>query len=184
LPDLLYSPGNRFLDPRRVLVGAGLRPGQTVGDFGSGAGYYATAAAEIVGEHGQVYAIDIQEPALANVMSEARLHKIRNIITMQCDLEKSDFCPVPHVSCDAVILANILHQAANRQEVVKSAYRALKSGGIVVVIEWEPQGAVFGPSVESRISEQEVSELFTKTGFRPGRQIPTDPYHYAVTYIK
>jgi ubiquinone/menaquinone biosynthesis C-methylase UbiE len=181
---MLYSPGNRFLDPKRVLVGSGLRPGYVVGDFGAGGGYYATAAAEIVGDKGVVYAVDVQEPALQHIMSESRLRSLRNITTLQCDLEKNDHCPVPQISCDAVILANILHQAQNKNEIAKTAYRALKSGGYVLVVEWEPQEAVFGPAVETRISEQEVAAIFTSMGFRPGRQIATDPYHYAVTYVK
>ena len=181
---MLYSPGNRFLDPHKVLVGAGLRPGMVVGDFGSGHGFFAVASAEIVGEAGTVYAVDIQEEPLRNLTSEIRLRSLRNIKTIRCDLEKVDSCPVPAVSCDAVIVANILHQAPNKKEIVANIYRALKTGGFVVIVEWEPQGSAFGPAAESRLSEQDVAELFTKNGFKPGRKIPTDPYHYAVTYVK
>ncbi len=180
----MYSPGNKFLDPYKVLVGAGLRPGMVIGDFGAGNGFYATASAEIVGDKGMVYAIDIQEDPLRHITSEARLRKLRNITTLRCDLEKADFCPVPPVSCDIVILANILHQAPNKQAVVAATYKALKTGGYALVIEWEPQGAAFGPAVETRLSEEDVAELFTNNGLKPGRKVPADPYHYAVTYVK
>lgn len=180
----LYSPGNKFIDPHSVLVGAGLKPGMIVGDYGAGGGYYAVAAGKIVGENGLVYAIDIQEAPLQHVMADARLNGLRNIKTMRCDLEKADFCPVPAVSCDVVILANILHQAKDRKAVVQTAYKALKTGGYVVVIEWEPQGAAFGPKAHERLSEHDTAELMTSNGFKPGRKVPADPYHYVVTYVK
>ncbi|OGE86333.1 MAG: hypothetical protein A3J48_02440 [Candidatus Doudnabacteria bacterium RIFCSPHIGHO2_02_FULL_46_11] len=181
---MLYSPGNRFIDPHKVLVGAGFRPGMIIGDFGSGNGFYAVAAAEIVGDKGSVYAVDIQEDPLRHLMSDARLKQIRNITTLRCDLEKADYCPVPAVSCDAVILANILHQAPNKKAVIESAFKALKTGGYVLVIEWEPQGSAFGPPAETRLSEEDVAHLLTGSGFKPGRKTPADSYHYAVTYIK
>lgn len=181
---MLYSPGNKFINPREVLTGAGLRPGMVVADFGSGGGHYAIAAAEIVEDKGTVYAVDIQEDPLRHLMSEARLRRLRNIETYQCDLEKQDYCPIPAVSCDVVILANILHQAPGKKSIIASAYKALKTGGYALVVEWEPKGAVFGPSAESRLAEDEVADLFTNNGFKPGRKIATEPYHYAVTYIK
>jgi len=182
--EFLYSPGNRFIDPYKVLVGAGLKSGYIVGDFGAGGGFYATAAAQIVGDKGTVYAIDVQEAPLKNITAEARMRSLRNITTLRCDLTKHDFCPVPAVSCDFIILANILHQAEDKKAVIATTYRSLKTGGQALVIEWEPTGGSFGPSISSRISEQEVAKLFTENGFKPGRKIPADPYHYAVTYIK
>src|SRR3989344_3675118 len=177
----LYSPGHRFIDPYKVLVGAGLKPGQVVGDFGAGNGFYATASAEIVGNAGSVYAVDIQEDPLRHIMAEARVKSLRNIKTLRCDLEKPDFCPVPAVSCDAVILANILHQAPNKQAVVAATYKALRTGGYALVIEWDPQGSAFGPPAETRLSEEDVAHLLTGSGFKPGRKTPADSYHYAVT---
>ena len=79
--DFLYSPGNRFIDPYKVLVAAGLKLGSIIGDFGAGAGFYATAAGQIVGDKGLVYAIDIQEAPLKNIASEARLQNLRNMKT-------------------------------------------------------------------------------------------------------
>ena len=155
-----------------------------VGDFGSGHGFFAIGSAKIVGDKGTVYAVDVQEEVLRHLMAEARVNSLRNITTYHCDLEKENACPVPPVSCDAVILANILHQVKERKAVVAASYRALKTGGFVLVVEWEPSVSILGPSAEARISEEEIAELFINSGFRPGRQIPTDPYHYAVTYSK
>ena len=184
MSDMVYSPGNKFVDPYKILVAAGLRPGMVVGDFGAGNGFYAIAAAQIVGDNGTVYGVDIQEEPLKHVMSDARLKNLRNIKTLRCDLEKPDQCPVPPVSCDLVILANILHQTKSKKDVLASAYRGLKTGGTVLIVEWEPQGSPFGPAVETRLSEEEAAEILVKAGFKPGRKISTDPYHYAVTYTK
>ncbi len=50
----------RFVDVRKPLERAGIKEGQTVLDFGCGPGFYAIAAARMVGAKGKVYALDIQ----------------------------------------------------------------------------------------------------------------------------
>ena len=77
-----------------------------------------------------------------------------------------------------------MQQTKSKKDVLTSAYRWLKPVGSVLIVEWEPQGSPFGPAVETRLSEEEAAEILVKAGFKPGRKISTDPYHYAVTYTK
>ena len=50
-----------FANPQKNILQMGLSEGMKVGDLGSGSGHYALSVARIVGEHGRVYAVDVQE---------------------------------------------------------------------------------------------------------------------------
>ena len=57
----------------------GIEEGMTVVDYGCGPGRYATKIAEIVGEKGKVYALDIHELAIEAVKSKIKKYDIANI---------------------------------------------------------------------------------------------------------
>lgn len=172
-----------FLKPEELLKAAGLAPGMTVADFGCGNGYYSVAAATQVGIKGQIFAIDILEEALSQTATLAKLARVPNVSTMSCDLEKLGSCDLPDTGCDLVILTSILHQTKNRDNVVREAYRVLKTGGKLLVVEWRPD-APFGPETADRVGQDEVDNLLTHFGFRPTKKLPAGSFHYALLYNK
>jgi len=57
----------------------GIEEGMTVVDYGCGPGRYATKFAELVGEKGKVYALDIHELAIEGVEKRIKKQNPRNI---------------------------------------------------------------------------------------------------------
>jgi ubiquinone/menaquinone biosynthesis C-methylase UbiE len=159
--------------------------GQKLADLGSGSGFYTLAGGKIVGEQGEVYSIDVLEAALDHTVAEARLKNIRNIKTLVADLEQSNSCSqIPLGSVDMVLLANIVHQLKQRENIFKEAYRILKTGGKLVVIEWNDQPSPIGPKSSERIAENEIENLAAKTTFKKAGKIDVDFYHYGLNFIK
>jgi ubiquinone/menaquinone biosynthesis C-methylase UbiE len=182
---LNYDPTRKFLDPEKALFAAGLSAGQTFVDFGSGSGFYTLAAGKIVGEQGVVHSIDILESALDHISAEARLKNIRNIKPLVCDLEKKDACSsIPAGSADLVLFANITHQIKNRKGLFAEAYRLLKSGGKLLVIEWNDQPGPIGPVASDRISVIEIMDAAKQATFKHAGDIRVDHYHNGLTFIK
>lgn len=173
----------RFLDPSQILPYAGLEKDSIVADFGSGNGFYPVAAAGLVGENGQVYAVDVKNESLEATMSAAKHEGLKNIYTIRHNLENPGV-PIKENSCDAVILSGILHLSKLQKNILRETYRVLKTGGRVVVIEWKKERLPFGPNINDRISPQEVEELFTGSGFAFKSKIPADTFHYALIFIK
>ncbi|MBI4050538.1 MAG: class I SAM-dependent methyltransferase [Candidatus Doudnabacteria bacterium] len=180
---MIKTKTKEFLNPEILLKAVPLESGKVVADFGCGNGYYAVAAATLVGNKGQVYALDIMEDALAQTATLGKLVGVRNISALQCDLEKPGSCPLPGTSCDLVILASILHQVSNQDNLVREAYKVLKTGGQILVIEWNPD-AIFGPPVNERISRFQAQKLLEKHGLRPIAELPAGAFHYALLYGK
>lgn len=172
-----------FLDPEQLLREIPLETGMTVADFGCGNGYYAVAAGSIVGKKGQVHAVDILDEALSQTATLARLTRLNNVATHHCNLEDVGTCPLADTSCDAVILSSLLHLVQNAEPVLREAYRVLKTGGKIIVVEWKAGGAI-GPGPEHRVPEAEARRLLEKYGFHPQSELPAGSFHYALLYSK
>lgn len=183
--NFVFDPSSKFIDPEKILFQAGLSAGQTLADLGAGSGFYAFAAGKIVGEQGTVYAVDILETALDHIAAEGRLKGLRNIKTVRADLEDNNAVTViPSGSCDIVLFANILHQLKNKEELFAKAYSLLKSGGKLVVIEWNDQPGPIGPVSAERLTPEEAGKLAGQATLKPGGILPADSYHYGLIFIK
>ncbi|MBI2607253.1 MAG: methyltransferase domain-containing protein [Candidatus Doudnabacteria bacterium] len=174
-----------FLDPEKILFQAGLSKTQTVVDLGTGSGFYALAASKIVGEQGRVFVVDILESALSHISSEARVKGLRNIQTLRCDLELPRACAsINEGVADFVIFANVLHEVTNKNNMFSEAFRLLKTGGKLLIIEWNDTPSPIGPESEVRVPQQEASDYAQKTKLRLLRRIDTDQYHYGLLFVK
>jgi ubiquinone/menaquinone biosynthesis C-methylase UbiE len=179
------DPNTKFLDPEKVLFAAGLNSGQVLADLGAGGGFYSFAASKIVGDTGSIYAVDVLEPTLDHVASEARVKGLRNIKTIRADLENPDgLSEIPTGSVDMVLFANILHQIKDKKSLLAIAYRLLKTHGRLVVIEWNDQPSPIGPTPEDRIPSSEVSKLISSSNLKQAGMLATDAYHYGLIFIK
>lgn len=174
----------RFLDPEKVLFQAGLGAGQTVADLGAGSGFYAVASGKLIGTSGQVFVVDILDTALDHTAAEARLRGIKNIRTIKADLEHDKVEAVPTGSCDLVVMANIVHQLKERLNLFQAAYRMLKTGGKLLVVDWNSNSSPIGPAAAGRVDENEVRKMAEFASLKSGGDLVPDSYHYGLMFIK
>ncbi|HUX81109.1 MAG TPA: methyltransferase domain-containing protein, partial [Candidatus Paceibacterota bacterium] len=125
-----------FSSPQENVLQLGLREGMKVGDFGTGSGHYARAAAAIVGSSGKVYAIDIQEDILKHLKLNTHEQHQRIIQTVWGDIEKPGGTNLRDRSLDAVLLANTLFQVENRFALLAEIRRVLVPGGKLMLVDW------------------------------------------------
>lgn len=65
----MQDQSNRFLSPREIVEQFGSASNAQVADFGSGAGDFAIAIAQMIAPKGKVYAIDVLESAHQSLRS-------------------------------------------------------------------------------------------------------------------
>lgn len=168
------------IDPKTLVPRMKLREGMSVGDVGSGIGYYALVAAKIVGDEGHVYAIDAQESVLHRLLHNAQEQHIQNIETVWGDIEKPFGTKLRDNVFDAVIFSNILFQLEDTQTALAELKRITKPGGTLLLVEWVPSDHAPGPSLQDSISQETAVDLLKEVGFHTREQFAVGAYHYAI----
>ncbi|MFA5744782.1 MAG: methyltransferase domain-containing protein [Candidatus Paceibacterota bacterium] len=171
-----------FSEPRENVLQLGLREGMKVGDFGTGSGHYARAAAAIVDYDGKVYAIDVQENVLKHLKLNTHTAHHSIIDTVWGNIEKLGGTHLRDASLDAVILANTLFQVENLSGLLGEIRRVLKSGGKLMVIDWAGSYGGMGPSPEQVVTEHDAEALFINGGFHKVKSFRAGPHHYGIIF--
>jgi SAM-dependent methyltransferase len=116
-----------------LLRRAGIAEGMQTLDLGCGVGEVSILAARLVGAHGHVTAVDIDETALAIAQSRARQQGLANVSFLRSNLD--DFRPEHPL--DAVIGRHVLIHTADPLAIVRSAWRSLRQGGVAAFQEFD-----------------------------------------------
>lgn len=133
----MKSDSERWLQEKaeKVLREVGIRKDQIVLDFGCGSGYYAIPAAKIVGDRGNVYALDKDRNRLHEVMQRAERLKLKNIQTIETSGELK--IPLEDESVDVTLLYDVIHcyyfSATKRKELLTEIYRISKPNALISV---------------------------------------------------
>ncbi len=103
-----------------------VRPGETVVDLGSGAGFDSVLAAQMVGSGGRVIGIDMTPAMVEKARTNEALLGLRNIEFREGYLEE---LPVEDAIADVVISNGVINLCPDKAVVLREAYRVLKPGG-------------------------------------------------------
>jgi len=117
-----------FFSPRmNILKEVGIKTGFHVLDYGCGPGSYITAAAELVGKSGKIFALDIHPLAIQKAQSIASKKQLPNVETICSDCRTG----LPDDSIDVVLLYDTFHNLGDPNGVLEELYRVLKPKGIL-----------------------------------------------------
>lgn len=129
---------------------AGLAPGQTVVDLGSGAGNDVFIARAVVGDGGRVIGIDMTPEMIAKARENAARRGFGNVEFRLGDVEA---LPVEDASADVVVSNCVLNLVPDKKKAFAEIFRVLKPGGRFCVSDIVLRG-------ELPAKLQEVAELY------------------------
>lgn len=178
-----YKYSTNLLDLNLLSDKLGLSQKDKIADFGSGrTGIFTFWAAKHAGLTGKVYSIDILKDNLDYIARESQEHNLQNIETIWTDLEKHNSTGIDSSSLDAVIIANLLHQSLNPDNIIKESHRILGPGGKLLIIDWLKIAAPLGP--ETRVDKLSLKSYIEDLGLELIHDFLPGKYHFALIFKK
>jgi predicted methyltransferase len=150
--------------PEEVMDELGVKPGSLVGDVGCGTGYFVFHLAARVGPTGRVYAEDIDTGVLGKIQARLQKEHLEQIETIH---GTPDDPMLPADKLDVILITNAYHEMINFDGMLQGMYRALKSGGVLGIIdhEAEPGQTRSEYQEQHRIPEQQVRDDLARNRF-------------------
>lgn len=164
MPDLYYRIMAFFIHAREALFrysnrleDFGIQPGDCVIDYGCGPGMYVPRAAELVGENGRVYAVDIHQLAVADV---EKLIEKRGLGNVEAVLAMRNSCPLDDNIAELIYMLDAFHMIVEPAVILNEIYRLLKPEGVLILDDghqprWETKQKVAASGLWKISSEKD-----------------------------
>ena len=158
---------------------AELRPGETVLDLGSGGGIDVLLSAKRVGPTGKAYGLDMTDEMLNLANENKRKAGAQNVEFLKGEIEH---IPLPDNSVDVIISNCVINLSADKDRVLREAFRVLRPGGRFAVSDIVTRGEI-NPEIRKSVllwagcvaGALEETEYRAKLGSAGFEQIGIEP---------
>jgi arsenite methyltransferase len=162
---------------------AKLNPGEIVLDLGSGGGIDVLLSAKRVGPTGKAYGLDMTDEMLRLANENKRKAGVDNVEFLKGEIEH---IPLPDSSVDVIISNCVINLSADKDRVLREAFRVLKPGGRFAVSDVVTRGEML-PEIRKNVllwvgcvagalEENEYRSKLTSAGFEQIDLEPTRVY--------
>ncbi len=162
---------------------AQLNPGETVLDLGSGGGIDVLLSAKRVGPTGKAYGLDMTDDMLALARENQKKAGVENVEFLKGEIER---IPLPDNSVDVIISNCVINLSADKDQVLREAFRVLKPGGRFAVSDVVVRGEVpdeirkslllWVGCIAGALSDSDYTAKLIQAGFKSIEIEPTRVY--------
>jgi len=171
-----WQPPEAIMDALRIFDGA------TVAELGAGGGWFAVQLAHRVGQHGVVYAEDVQ-PAMYQLIrrrvQRENLSNVRPLLGTATD-------PMLPPGIDAVLIVDAYREMAcavgpscqDPVPLLKNVARSLKPRGLLGIVDFVRGEGGPGPAPDERVDPEAVIRAAAAAGLRLERREILAPFYF------
>ena len=167
--------------PETALDKIGIKPGMVVADVGAGVGYFSIRIAKRVAPTGKILAVDVQPEMLAILKDRAAKAKLTNI---QPILGSESDPHLPTESCDLILMVDVYHELSQPQRMLQKLKHALKSDGLLVLLEYRKEDPHIPIRSEHKMSVQEAKAEVEAEGFKMAETLSDLPRQHIFIFRK
>jgi cyclopropane fatty-acyl-phospholipid synthase-like methyltransferase len=156
-----------------------LKSGQTVCDMGCGNGFYTLKLAKIVGEKGQVLAVDIQPEMLSLLNERAKEEKLSNIKPI---LGTPIDPNLPEGRIDLILCVDVYHEFSNPEEMLAVMRKGLKPGGRIALVEFRAEDPKVPIKPLHKMTKEQILKEWPANGFKLVEQFDKLPWQHLMFF--
>ena len=164
------------IPPAYICSTLGLESSEVVVEIGAGTAFFSIAFLEALNPS-TLYACDLSH-TMIHWMKENVAPQYPRIIPVKNE-ERS--VPLDDGVADLVFMIALHHELEDSSQMLSEAYRMLKSGGIIFIVDWKKKDMPEGPPVAIRCVPEEVGDQLTASGFDDVVIYDALPKHFLVT---
>lgn len=162
---MLLIPFRKLSNNPNKMLGPFIKQGMNVLDYGCAMGYFSLPMAQMTGNDGKVYCVDIQEKMLVKLQQRSRKARLDHLINPL--LVGKTFDPVTLTDrIDFTLLFYVAHEIPDKLKLFNDIFSMTKRGGRVLFAE--PSGHVSAMDFERSIN------MAISAGFSVSDEKPTN----------
>ena len=153
----------KSLKPAELLSELDLKEGDIFIDVGAGNGFFSLPGAEIVGDSGRVYSVDVQIDMLLDLKYRAQQIGLTDRIEI---VKSEDNDANLNQKADFMLFAYLFHEIEEKEKFLNNYFSFLKKGSKVVFIEWDPAKREEGPPLHHRVKSEHLKSMLEQRNIK------------------
>ncbi len=158
-----------------------VKPGMVICDMGCGNGYHTLPLAEMVGEKGKIFAVDVQPEMIEMLrqnITRKELKNIEPIVGLYHDPK------LPPNTCDMILLVDVYHEFSHPVQMLAGMRAALKPDGLLVLVEFRAEDDTVPIKPEHKMSKAQIHKEMNANGFELKREFDGLPWQHLMFFGK
>lgn len=164
-----------------MLANLGLRKKMTVCDMGCGNGFHTLQIAKLVGDQGQVVAVDVQPEMLSLLRERMEQQSIENVIPVLGSFHNPR---LPTNAVDLILLVDVYHEFSHPEPMLEVMRKSLKDDGVIVLVEFREEDPAVPIKRLHKMSKKQVNKELTANGFKLVKEFDGLPWQHMMFFGK
>jgi len=162
-----------------LLANLGLKKGMTICDMGCGNGFHTLQMAELVGEKGTVYGIDIQSKMLEFLRERAEDQGIENVVPVLGSMHNPR---LPKNTFDLILLVDVYHEFSHPEQMLASMRASLKKDGVIALVEYRTEDPEVPIKRLHKMSKKQIMKEYPANGFKLVKSFDKLPWQHLMFF--
>ncbi len=167
--------------PSKMRAQLHVKPGMVVCDMGCGNGYHTLPLAEMVGEKGKVYAVDVQPEMIEMLKQNIASKGLKNIVPINGLYHDPK---LPPNTCDMILMVDVYHEFSHPVQMLAGMRAALKPDGQIVLCEFRAEDETVPIKKEHKMSKAQINKEMNANGFKLVREYDGLPWQHLMFFGK